>query len=158
MGNFGDVPVDGTYPLVFLVFNTLFALTSQEEQVRCFQNVAAHLGPDGVFVIEAFVPDLTRFDRGQRVEAMRVDLDAVQLQASRHDPSTQGVRVVHMTIGADGVRMDPILLRYAWPAELDLMARLAGLRLRDRWSGWHGEPFTAASQAHVSVYERARDP
>jgi SAM-dependent methyltransferase len=155
MGDFADVGVEGAFSLVYVVFNTFFGLLSQEEQVRCFENVARHLAADGVFVIEAFVPDMTRFARGQCLNAARVETDAVLLDASRHDPLTQRVVSQQILITESGTRLFPVQIRYAWPAELDLMARLAGLRLRHRWAGWQREPFTAASGKHVSVYERA---
>ena len=156
MGDFADVGVEGRYALVYVAFNTFFALTSQEEQVRCFANVAAHLADGGIFVLEVFVPDLARFDRGQRVNATRVEADEVLLDLALHDPLTQSVSSQHVQIDASGVRLRPVQIRYAFPAELDLMARLAGLELRERWAGWSGEPFTAASGAHVSVYASRR--
>ncbi len=156
MGDFADVAVAGTYPLIYVVFNTLFALLTQEDQVRCFQNVAGRLTEDGLFVIQAFVPDMTRFDRGQRVETIRAETDLLYIDGSTHDVVGQRVQVTQAFIRENGVRLYPVRLRYAYPPELDLMARLAGLQLRDRWSGWSGEPFTGTSQGHVSVYERAR--
>lgn len=154
MGDFAGVGAEGPFSLVYVVFNTFFGLLSQEEQVRCFGNVARRLTEEGVFVIEAFVPDMTRFVRGQVVNASRVENDAVLLDVSRHDPVNQQVVSQHIVLTEGGTRLFPVQLRYAWPAELDLMARLAGLRLRHRWAGWHREPFTAASGLHVSVYER----
>jgi SAM-dependent methyltransferase len=153
IGDFADVPVEGEFPLVFVAFNTLFALLSQEAQLRCFRNVAAHLAPGGAFVIEVFVPDLSRFDRGQRVGALLVDVDTVELEASRHYPAEQRVESLHVRASEDGIRLYPVQIRYAWPSELDLMARLAGMRLRDRFGSWHREPFTDESERHVSVYE-----
>ncbi len=155
MGDFADVPVQGAFGLVYLIFNTIFALTEQEDQIRCFRNVAAHLEPDGVFVTETFVPDLSRFDRHQRVQANDVELDRVMLDVSRHDPVNQRVFSHHLTIRSEGIEMYPVQLRYMWPSEMDLAARLAGLRLRDRWGGWKREPFTSDSPGHVSVYELA---
>jgi SAM-dependent methyltransferase len=155
VGDFADVAVDGTYPLIFVVFNTFFALTTQEDQIRCLANVAEHLTPDGVFVIEVFVPDVARFDRHQRLQTESVDLDRVVIEASRHDPVHQRVDSQHVVVESGEVRMYPVYLRYAWPSELDLMARLAGLRLRERWAGWNREPFDSRSNFHVSVYERA---
>jgi SAM-dependent methyltransferase len=152
VGDFADVAVDGHFKLIYVVFNTFFGLLSQEEQVRCFANVARHLLPEGHFVIESFVPDPTLFDRGQRVSATRVETDRVQLDATRHDPVEQRVTTQHVHIGTEGIMLLPVQLRYAWPSELDLMARLAGLRLVHRFGGWQGEPFTAASPEHVSVY------
>jgi SAM-dependent methyltransferase len=154
MGNFADVPVEGRYAVVFVAFNTFFGLTTQEEQVRCFENAASHLGDDGVFVVEGFVPDVTRFDRNQRVSATTVELDEVQLEATRYDPVAQRSTSQHVFLSAKGVELYPVVIRFAWPAELDLMARIAGLGLRERWGDWDGRPFTADSVRHVSVYGR----
>jgi SAM-dependent methyltransferase len=154
IGDFASVAVEGQFDLIYVVFNTFFALLEQEQQVECFRNVAARLTDRGVFVIEAFVPDPTLYDRGQRMSATRVEVDRVQLDASRLDPVTQRVTSQHILISAEGIVLLPVQLRYAWPAELDLMARLAQLHLRQRFGGWQGEPFTASSPSHVSVYER----
>ncbi|MGH2530134.1 MAG: class I SAM-dependent DNA methyltransferase [Actinomycetota bacterium] len=154
MGDFTDVAVEGRFRLVFVVFNTLFALLTQDDQRRCVRNVADHLTDDGVFVVEAFVPDLARFDRGQRVQTHRLDAGRVFLDVSLHDPKNQRVSVQLLVFEESGFRMFPIELRYVWPSELDLMAELAGLRLRDRWGDWNHEPFTGEGK-HVSVYERA---
>jgi hypothetical protein len=116
--------------------------------------VAAVLAPDGAFVLEAFVPDLDLFDRGQRVSVSEVTPDRVRLDLARHDPVTQRVDAQHVELGSGGPRLDPVRVRYAWPAELDLMARLAGLRLAERWDGWRGAPFTGASNSLVSVYRK----
>lgn len=155
IGDFADVPIEGRFTLVYVVFNTLFALQTQEEQIRCFRNVAAHLLDGGVFVVEAFVPDLTRFDRDQRIETERVGLDQVWLGVARHHPVEQRVESQHVVLSEQGMRFYPVQLRYAYPSELDLMARLAGLQLQARFGGWRRESFTAASGMHVSVYERA---
>jgi SAM-dependent methyltransferase len=155
LGDFADVAVDGTYGLVFVVFNTFFALLTQDDQVRCFANVAPRLAAGGVFVIEAFFPDVSRFDRGQRLAAVAVETDGMHLEADTHDPVTQRVDSLHVVVADGDLHTFPVRLRYAWPSELDLMARLAGLRLRERWGGWDREPFTASSPGHVSVYERA---
>jgi hypothetical protein len=153
LGDFAAVPVPGRFRLVYVVFNTLFNLLTQDEQVRCFQNVAAHLTDDGAFVVEAFVPAyLTRLRDDQYVDAEAIAVDEVRLDVGRHDPVTQRLYESHVSLSPSGVRLNPIVTRYAWPSELDLMARLAGLRLRERWGGWEREPFTAASRAHVSVY------
>ncbi len=154
MGDFEQVGVEGRYSLIYVVFNTLFALTTQDAQVACFQNMARHLTDDGAFLLEAFVPDMTRFDRGQRISAGLVEADRVSIDLDRHDPATQTVASSHVYITAEGVRMYPVNLRYAWPSELDLMAQLAGMKLRRRWSDWRRNPFTSASTSHVSVYER----
>jgi SAM-dependent methyltransferase len=154
IGNFADVPVEGRYGVVFVAFNTFFGLTTQEEQVRCFENVAAHLADDGVFVLEVFVPDVGRFDRGQRVSAISVELDEVQLEATRYDPVAQRSSTQHVFLSPKGVELIPVVIRFAWPAELDLMARVAGLRLHERWGGWDRRPFTADSERQVSAYGR----
>ncbi len=154
-GDFVDPPVEAPFSLVFVAFNTFFALRTQEEQLRCISNVAALLGSGGVFALEAFVPDLTRFDREQRVQTTRVELEEVWLDVSSHDPVGQRVTSQHVRLREDGIRFYPVDLRYVWPPELDLMARLAGLRLRERWGGWGGEAFDATSVRHVSVYEPA---
>ena len=152
IGNFADVGVEGTYSVIFIAFNTFFALTSQEDQVRCFANVAGHLTDDGFFVIEAFVPDMTRYTRGQNTQVSLVEMDRIRLDASLHDTVDQRVESQHVIISEAGVKLLPVTIRYAWPSELDLMARLAGLRLRERWSDWDRSPFNAGSRKHVSVY------
>jgi SAM-dependent methyltransferase len=154
LGDFADVPVEREYRLVFVAFNTLFALLTQEDQVRCFANVAQHLTDDGAFVVEAFFPDLARFDRNQRTSATLVDENRVMLDASRHNPVEQRVDSQHIVITEAGTKLYPVSIRYAFPGELDLMARLAGLRLRERWGSWNREPFTGESGRHVSVYVR----
>lgn len=156
IGDFAELDVEGDFSLVYVVFNTFFALLSQEDQVRCFSNVARRLREGGVFVIEAFVPDMTRWDRDQRIETRHVGGDSVVLDAAKHDPVEQRVASNHLVVSEAGVKLYPVRMRYAWPAELDLMARLAGLRLRERWAGWRREPFTASSGKHVSVYEPKR--
>jgi SAM-dependent methyltransferase len=155
VGDFAEVGVDGRFALIYVVFNTFFALLSQADQVRCFRNVAAHLGQGGRFVIEAFVPDPTLFDRGQRVSTTRVELERVQIDVTQHDPLRQQVTTQHVLIGKEGIVLLPVQLRYAWPSELDLMATLAGLQLEARLGGWSGEPFVASSPSHVSVYRSA---
>jgi SAM-dependent methyltransferase len=154
MGDFAEVPVEREFALIFVAFNTLFGLLTQEDQVRCFVNVAKHLAEGGVFVVEAFFPDLARFDRGQRAQVTQVDANRVMFDASRHDPVEQRIDSQHVVISEDGTRLYPVSIRYAFPSELDLMARLAGLELRERWGGWTREPFTAESGRHVSVYAR----
>jgi SAM-dependent methyltransferase len=154
IGDFADVSVEGSYRLIYVIYNTLFALLTQDDQVRCFENVSAHLDEDGVFVVEAFVPDLGMFDRGQRVDASGVDDDRVAITLAKLDAAAQRTSASILIIEGGAVRTYPVQIRFAWPSELDLMARLAGLRLRDRWSGWDGAPFDSSSTAHVSVYAR----
>ena len=137
------------------MFNTLFNLLTQEDQVRCFENVAAHLDEEGSFVVEAFVPTfLTRLRDDQYVDAEAIGVDEVRLDVGRHDPVTQRLDESHVWLTREGVRLFPIVTRYAWPSELDLMARIAGLRLRERWGGWSREPFDSVSSTHASVYGR----
>jgi SAM-dependent methyltransferase len=155
VGDFADVAVEGQFRLVYVVFNTFFALLEQEAQIRCFARVAERLEPDGRFVIEAFVPDPTLYDRGQRVSATSVEVDRVRLDVGRHDAATQRVTSQHVLIGREGILMLPVQLRYAWPSELDLMARLAGLELEHRFAEWRNEPFTSTSPKHVSMYKRS---
>jgi SAM-dependent methyltransferase len=152
IANFDEVNVEGRFELVYVVFNTFFALLSQEEQVRCFTNVAEHLTDTGKFVIEAFVPDMTLFDRGQRVSGVDLGVEQVRVDVSRIDIANQRIDSTHVYMGETGLKVYPVAIRYAWPSELDLMARLAGLHLRSRWAGWRHEPFTSDSQLHVSVY------
>lgn len=156
MGNLRDVPVRGEFGLVFIAFSSLFALLTQEDQVACFENVAAHLVADGCFVVEAFVPDHDRLGtRGRHIRPMLIADDEARFHLQHHDSVRQQVHGQTVSIGRDGrARLFPTHVRYAWPSELDLMARLAGLRLRDRWGGWAGQPFTAESGKHVTVYER----
>ena len=157
MGNFADVAVAGSYRLIYVVFNTLFNLLSQDEQVRCFENVAAHLTDDGCFVVEAFVPDfLFRLRNHQYVDAEAIEVAEVRLDVGRHDPVTQRLDESHVYLSPEGVRLYPVVARYAWPSELDLMARIAGLRRKERWGGWNYEPFDSTSTRHISVYERGQ--
>ena len=152
IGDFADVPVEGTYRLIYVVFNTMFNLLTQEDQVRCFENVAAHLTDDGSFVIEAYAPAfLHRLRDDQYVDAESIEVDAVRLDLLRHDPAKQMLVESHVSISGTGVCLNPIVQRYAWPAELDLMARIAGLRPKERWDGWNREPFTGKHNV-VSVY------
>jgi SAM-dependent methyltransferase len=155
VGDFADVPVPGNYRLIFVVWNTLFNLLTQRDQVRCFENVAAHLTDDGSFVVEAFVPAfLYRLRNDQYVDAAAIRVNEVRLDVLRHDMATQTIEESHVSLSPAGVRLNPVVQRYAWPSELDLMARIAGLRLKHRWGGWNREPFTSASNTHISVYGR----
>ena len=156
IGDFADLGgVGASFSLVYVVFNTFFALLTQDDQVRCLTGVAQRLRPGGAFVVEVFVPDVRRFDRDQNLTVRHLRLDEAMLDLARHDPVAQRIDFYNVTLGPSGIRIQPGVLRYAWPAELDVMARLAGLRLRERSAGWRREPFTGASRGHVSVYERA---
>ena len=152
----GDMARAGTgrkYGLVYLVYNTIGNLLSQDDQVRCFENAARHLTDDGVFVLECRVPIAPARAGHQFVNAERVAAGQVTLDIGRYNPVTQLLDENHVRISADGISLGAISLRLANPPEFDLMARLAGLRLRHRTAGWHGEPFTASSWRHVSLYE-----
>jgi SAM-dependent methyltransferase len=154
IGDFAEVPVEGRYRLIYVVYNTFSNLLTQEDQVRCFENVAAHLEDDGLFLIELLVPAFLLRRDHQYVEAESVEVDEVWLDVGRVDPVEQRLDESHVRLSRDGVRLYPIVQRYAWPSELDLMARIAGLRLLERWGGWDRTPFTADSRLHVSVYGR----
>jgi len=152
VGDFADVPVEGCFTLVYVVFNTFFNLTSQDDQVRCFQNVAQHLTEDGLFVIEAQLPPAARLAQGAAVDVWKVEADRLMLGFETTDAASQVSEQLEVWITEDGIRLFPNPGRYVWPSELDLMARIAGLELRERWAGWDREPFTSSSRAHVSVY------
>jgi SAM-dependent methyltransferase len=155
IGDFADIPAEGDFSLIFVVFNTFFNLLTQADQVRCFRNAAARLAPGGSFVLELFVPDPGRFRDGQDMRVITQSTSEVRFDASEIDTARQLVVATHVSLGACGPRFFPVRLRYAWPAELDLMAQLAGLELKHRWGGWDRRAFTAASKSHISVYGRA---
>jgi hypothetical protein len=152
IGDFSATAVDGTFSVAYLVFNTIMNLTTQAAQVACFRNVAAHLEPGGCFLIEVGVPGLQRLPPGETLRAFHVSEH--RWGFDEFDVARQGLISHHFTIVDGRVERVSIPFRYAWPAELDLMAQLAGLTLRDRWSGWQREPFTADSRKHVSVWEK----
>lgn len=154
--DFANVAVDGMYRLIFLVANTLGNLLTQENQVRCFENVAAHLTDDGVFVVETGMPArFHQLQNDQYVHAGAVDVGYVALDATRHDPVNQTLRESHVILTKDRVMLFPIVTRYVWPSEMDLMARLAGLQLKERWGGWNREPLTSDPRSNcISVYGR----
>ena len=154
IGDFADVAVGEAFDHVFLVFNTLFNLQTQEDQIRCFRNVARCLVERGTFLVETFVPDVSDFAAGQRVRTQKLNRSAVWLEAAAHDPVRQLIELQRIRITEGGVRLAPLAMRYAWTAEIDLMARLAGLTLVDRWGGWDRRPFDARSRMHVSVYQK----
>lgn len=155
VSDFTDFEIEDRFSLVFVVFNTFFGILEQDDQVRGFQSVANHLAPGGRFLLECFVPDLGRFDRGQRLSVAAIEEDGIRIEASLYDPVRQRVKAQVISMAEGGSRFYPLQVRYCWPSELDLMARLAGLELEHRWGGWNEEPFTAASGQHVSVYRKA---
>jgi SAM-dependent methyltransferase len=156
IGDFATTKVDGTFSLAYLVFNTIGNLTTQDEQVACFQNVADHLESGGCFVIEVGVPSLRRLPPGETARVF--DLSPTHVGVDEFDPATQGLISHHFSLVDGEWELGSTPFRYVWPAELDLMARLAGMRLRERWSGWNREPFTSESTRHVSVWEKPSGP
>jgi SAM-dependent methyltransferase len=153
IGDMTTTRVDGTFTLAYLVFNTINNLTSQEAQLACFQNVARHLAPGGCFVIETAVPPLRRLPPGQDIQGYRAGPARIVSYSFDHSTQNYSGHYVEFAGGTGDYRTIPF--RYVWPSELDLMARIAGLRLRERWAGWKREPFTTDSRAHVSVWEKS---
>jgi SAM-dependent methyltransferase len=153
IGDFATTTVEGRFSVAYLVFNTIMNLTTQDEQIACFQNVAAHLQPGGCFVIEVMVPDLQRLPPGETVRAFTVS--ATRLGFDEYDVASQSLISHHYWDVGGKLEGDSMSFRYVWPAELDLMARLAGMSLRERWSGWKREPFSSDSRQHVSVWEKS---
>jgi SAM-dependent methyltransferase len=152
IGDFATTKVDGTFKLAFLVRNTIMNLITQEEQVECFRNVAAHLEPGGHFVIEVEVPTLQRLPPGETVRAFT--MTPTHLGFDEYDIATQGVISHHYWVADGKLETFSAPFRYAWPSELDLMAQLAGMTLRERWASWNREPFTSDSTEHISVWEK----
>jgi SAM-dependent methyltransferase len=152
IGDFATTRVDGSFSLAYLVFNTIMNLTTQAAQVACFCNVAAHLEPGGCFVIEVGIPSLRRLPPGERFRAYHVG--ETRWDIDEFDVAVQGLVSHHVAIVDGRLERDSIPLRYVWPSELDLMAHLAGMSLRERWAGWKREPFTSDSDTHVSVWEK----
>jgi len=152
IGDFATTTVDGTFSLVYLLFNAIMNLTTQAAQVACFRNVTARLQPGGCFVIEVGVPELQWLPPGERIRPFHVS--EAKWGFDEYDVATQGLTSYHFELVDGRLERLSIPFRYAWPAELDLMAELAGMRLRERWSGWKREPFTNASRKHVSVWEK----
>ncbi len=152
IGDFATTRVDGTFRLAYLVFNTIMNLTTQEAQVACFRNAAAHLEPGGCFVIEVGVPELRMLPPGQNVVPFHVS--PTRWAFDIYDVATQATSSNYVTVDGGRGEYRSIPFRYVWPAELDLMAQLAGMRLRDRWEGWTRQPFTSESRQHVSVWQK----
>ncbi len=152
VGDFGSATVDGTFTLAYLVFNTVMNLTTQDEQVACFANAARHLAPGGRFLVEVGVPDLRRLPPGERARPYR--LTPTQLDLDEYDVAEQRMVSHHYSVTDGRLDVVSIPFRYVWPAELDLMARLAGLPREARWEDWHRRPLTDDSRAHVSVWRR----
>ncbi len=154
IADFATASVEGLFSVVYLVFNTINNLTSQAEQVACFRNAAAHLEPGGCFVIEVGVPRLQWLPPGETILAFR--LSETQWGIDEYDVAAQGLTSHHLRVIDGKAERFSVPFRYAWPAELDLMAQLAGMTPRDRWGGWRREPFTSSSTSHVSVWEKPK--
>jgi SAM-dependent methyltransferase len=152
IGDFATTTVEGRFSVAYLVFNTIMNLTTQDEQVACFQNVASHLEPGGCFVVEVSIPDLQRLPPGETVRPFTVS--ATRLGFDEYDVAAQGLISHHYWIDDGRLETVSMPFRYVWPAELDLMARLAGMSLRGRWTDWKRQPFTSDSRQHVSVWEK----
>jgi SAM-dependent methyltransferase len=153
VGDIATTRVDGTFSLVYLVFNTIMNLTTQDAQVACFRSAAAHLEPGGCFVVEVGVPELRRLPPGQ--SAVPFQVSSTRWAFDLYDTATQAMSSNYVTVTDGRGEYRSIPFRYVWPSELDLMARLAGMRLRDRWEDWTRTPFTGDSRKHVSVWEKA---
>jgi SAM-dependent methyltransferase len=151
-GDFSETRVPGSFSLVYLVFNTIMNLTTQEAQIACFRNAASHLNAGGYFVIEVMTPDLQRLPFGETIRANTVAGDRASFD--EYDIVSQSLISHHLDLHEGQARKDSVPFRYVWPAELDLMAQLAGLRLKERWGGWNREPFTNISTSHVSVWQK----
>ena len=154
IGDFATTEVEGLFSLAYLVFNTIMNLTTQAAQVECFRNVAAYLEPGGCFVIEVGVPGLQRLPPGETIRVF--DVSEARWGFDEYDVKTQGLTSHHFEIVDGRVERLSIPFRYVWASELDLMAQLAGMRLRERWAGWKREPFTSESRQHVSVWEQPK--
>lgn len=152
IGDFATTRVDGSFSVAYVVFNTIMNLTTQAAQVECFRNAAAHLEPGGCFVIEVGVPGLRRLPPGDTIHAFHVS--ETRWGFDEYDVATQGLTSHHFELVDGRLERFSAPFRYVWPSELDLMAELAGMRLRERWDGWKREPFTSDSRNHVSVWEK----
>lgn len=155
LGNFTDLPVEGEFSLVYAVFNTLFCVISQDEQLRAIQLAAEHLDPDGTFVVETNLPDLARSDSsGRTLNTGGVERNRVFVEAAMHDAATQRIRTQTIILSEQGIQMFPLMMRYFWPSELDLMAKLAGLRLERRYGNWDRTPYNRDSARQISVFRK----
>ena len=155
----GDCAVDGfdiAFSLVYIAFSTIYLIHTQERQVETFRNAARHLKVGGTFVVEGFVHDRTRWSHLQETLTTHVEEECVTLRVGTLDPMTQIITMQQIDLTPAGLTLRPNKLRFIYPSEMDLMAQLAGFRLRERWSDWNGSPFTATSSAQIAVYERVR--
>jgi hypothetical protein len=156
IGDFATTRADGSFRLAFLVWNAIMNLTTQEAQVACFQNAAAHLELGGCLVVEVELPNLRRLPPGETVRSF--ELSSTKLGFDEYEPASQMIVSHHFWKVGETFESSSAPYRYVWPSELDLMARIAGMRLRERWGGWRREPFTGESALCVSVWEKTGDP
>jgi len=157
IGDFSKFKTVKKYDLIYIVFNTLYGLLTQEDQMNCFRCVSDALKPKGRFVIEGFVPDVTRFDRGQTIRTDEIETNLVQLECSKHDLINQRVDSQIIRITENGIKLIPVNVRYVWPSELNLMAKITGFELSERWSNWKKDNFNSDSLSHISIYEKAKN-
>lgn len=153
LGDMADMDVDGSFDLIYAVFGTLFMLPTQDDQLRCFRHAAHKLTLNGKLVIEALMPRPTTYEGGGKVTVADANDERVIINVSQSDALAQTIQIRQIVLGPSGIEIHPVRIRYSWPSELDLMARLADLGLHARWSNWEGRPFTAEDQRHISVYE-----
>lgn len=155
LGDFAEISLNRRFKIIFVVFGTFFCLTSQKAQIQCLKQVAVHLTEDGLFVIQASVPDFSGFIRNQNVRVSSIEIDRVIVTITQHDPVAQKTTTQHIMITEKGIRLMPVHVRYIWPNELDAMAQIAGLELKERWADWDRTPFTSTSRGHVSIYGKS---
>jgi SAM-dependent methyltransferase len=154
LGDFATAKAVGNFSVVFISYGTVYLLDSQEEQIQCFENAARHLSSGGVFVLDGFVHDRTQWRNNQEVTTRKLSDNFARLRLGVHNAKDQTIDMQYMDFTPEGVKFFPTKLRYIWPSEMDLMARLAGFKLRSRWTNWKQEPFTADSSSQVVVYEK----
>jgi SAM-dependent methyltransferase len=152
-GNIVDIPIEGKYQLIYIVWNSFFNILTQEDQVKCFQSISKHLLSEGLFVIEAYVPDfLFKVNKEQYVNAEMILSDEVKIDILQHNSAVQIIEENHVKLSKKGIEFNPVVQRYAWPSELDLMANIAGMELKNRWGSWNKRPFDSKCEVHVSTY------
>jgi SAM-dependent methyltransferase len=157
IGDMAEVSIDGKFNLIYVIWNTFYNLPSQEIQLKCFRNVKKHLTTNGVFVIEAYMPTfLYKLDNNQYVRTEYVQVNKVGIDVLMHDPTKQMIEESHLYISNKGIQMCPVVQRYAWPCELDLMAQLAGMSTFERWGNWTKQPFRKDSEMHISVFKNEK--